>query len=77
MAEILIEKVTGKGDFPPFIKLIQRHFEKARPFVPEAGATGKMQIVLTAPLDLIGMTIPASLLENIESIEMIYRKASK
>jgi hypothetical protein len=62
-----VSKLIGIGTpLPPFLGLIHRHFEKARPAVNGKKAT------LNAPVDLIDMIVPEDMLKDIESIEIVY-----
>jgi hypothetical protein len=67
---IEIQKVKGVGEMPPFLGVIQRHFEKAIPISSGTGAT------LTAPLEMLEFLIPAALVNAIESVAIIYKKGA-
>jgi hypothetical protein len=62
---------TDKGDFPVFLGIIHRHFEKSLPSVSNA-----REVTLVAPIDLLDMLVPAALLDKIDSLEITYRKSN-
>lgn len=66
---IEVFKVKGIGEIPPFIPLIHRHFVKAVPPV-----VNKTEAHLTASVDLLDLIVPSEILDNIEEIEITYRK---
>lgn len=66
---IEIEKVRTSGEMPPFLGVVQRHFEKAKPAIPP-GVT----VHLNAPVDMLGFLIPQALLDTVESVEVVYRR---
>ncbi len=64
-----ISVVKGKGALPTFLLLFQRHFEKACPAVASPTSA-----TLIAPVDHLGLLIPPNLLDEIDSIEVLYRR---
>ena len=63
-------KVRGLGDFPFFIHLGHRHLQKEQSTPFEGDQRGVQEFVL--PLDLVRMTVPPSLLTDIEEIRLGY-----
>ena len=57
-------------NLPGYINLIHRHFEKESPSL----VSGVKQGTFSGPIDLMRMTIPASLLEDVEEITLGYQK---
>ena len=70
--EVKISKVSTQGTLPPFLDLIVRHYEKSVPIV-----TNDKQATLVAPLDLLSILIPGSMLATIASIEIEFKKKDK
>jgi hypothetical protein len=67
---IEVQKVKGQGETPIFLGVIQRHYEKAKPAVVDP----KKPTTLVAPLEMLEFLCPASLIDSIESLEIIYQK---
>lgn len=68
---VTVKKVKGQGEMPPFLGLIHRHFEKAKP------AVGNVRdALIVAPTDLLEHVFPGDTLSNIESIEIRYHKGA-
>ena len=75
--EIRVDKMMGSGltnsTLPSYIDVGQRHFEKEKPIgLGDHGAAGVR--IYTLPVDLLALTLPADMVEGIESVEMVYRK---
>lgn len=70
-APIITVQVPTKSssDFPPFIGVIHRHFQKALPSTSDA-----REVTLTAPLDMLGFMIPEHVLNRMESLEIVYHR---
>jgi hypothetical protein len=54
---------------PPFLGVIHRHFEKAKPQIG-----GVKSATITAPLDMLDLLIPQALLNSIEELQITYQK---
>lgn len=69
--EVVIQKVRQGNEvsLPPFIGLFHRHFQKALPKV-----ASQESAIVTAPVDLLDLILPDRLLDQIESIEVVYKK---
>lgn len=68
--EIIVHKVRGLGsEYPGFMPLLHRHFEKAKPTVASA-----KEATIIAPVDLLNLLVPPVLLDEIEAIEIHYKK---
>lgn len=71
--EIEILKVLGMGQWPPYIELAQRHFEKEKPDVPGVvDSSGYRRATVTAPTDLMRLVLPEDVVDQIESLELVY-----
>jgi hypothetical protein len=68
---IEVEKVRNNGELPPFLGVLQRHFEKAKPVT---GPAPKQATHLTAPLEMLDFLVPAILIGSLESVEIVYQK---
>lgn len=66
---IVVKKVRTLGEMPPFLGVIHRHFEKARPPVANL-----KEAKLVAPTDLLEHVFPPDSLRDIDSIEILYHK---
>lgn len=69
---VTVRKVRQLGDMPPFLGVVHRHFEKARPEIPAA----LKEVSLNAPLDMMDFLLPNALLAGVESIEIIYKRSA-
>ena len=68
---IEIHMQRGTRGFPLFITLAHRHLQKELPTVPEGAKGG----VFHVPTDLLSLLkIDPAIIEEIESVEMIYAK---
>lgn len=60
----------GVAQFPSFIDLAQRHFEKEMP----AGRFDGVNRIFTVPVDLLRLVLPEDLTEDIAEVEIVYGK---
>lgn len=68
--EIDISKYRYGQPVPAYISFAHRHLEKE---VPGCVSTKDEQRFLI-PVDLLGLTLPAELVAEIESVELVYRR---
>lgn len=62
------------GSLPPFIHLAHRQFEKTvPPPLRELGTTSGLA-TYQIPVDLVRMVLPTFLADDIEAVELTYRK---
>lgn len=66
---------SPEGNLPGFLALAQRHLEKSRP--APSKKLGSYLITFQVPLDLMSMVLPASVVRDIDSVELNYHARGK
>jgi hypothetical protein len=66
---VVVNKTTY-GELPGYLHLAQRHLEKANP----AGEVSEGGMTYSIPVDLLRLTVPEELVNEIEEVTLVYDK---
>lgn len=73
---IIIQRSPQLGCLPAYLDLAQRHFEKSPPPSIKHLGTGQGSLVtFQAPVDLLRLVMPIEMADEVESLELIYRRS--
>lgn len=69
VVDVFKVRTGSTSELPAFIGLFHRHFQKSMPTV-----ASDREATVTAPVDLLDLMMPESLLKDVESVEVHYKK---